>query len=343
MSELRLAPATTLDPMLAPPVRWGVLGPGGIAGEFADAVHLTTRSQIVAVGSRSAERAAAFAERYGIRQWHGSYEALVADPAVEAVYVASPHSEHHAHARLALDAGTPVLVEKAFCRTTAETDDVLDTAADAGLLAAEAMWSRYLPGYDIVRRTVAEGVIGDVVALVADHGQRLWPDGPQRLADPALAGGALLDLGVYPLAFADHVVGPLGDIVARAELSERGVDVTTGVTASGPNGELVQVWCSMAATSACTATVVGTLGRLELDGRFYGPTTVRLVAPDGRVVDVLEPEHVEHGFRYQLAEFARALHDGRTETWSVPWNATRRVMAAMDDIRHQVGVRYPGE
>ena len=185
-----LAEPTVPDPMEAPPLRWGVLGPGGIANVFASAVREGTRSEVVAVGSRSADRASVFARRHGAARSYGSYEALVADEGVDAVYVASPHSEHREHALLALSAGKPVLVEKAFARNLAEVDEVLDAARGAGLLAAEAMWSRYLPQYDVVRRTVEAGTLGDLVLVQADHGQRLWPDGPQRLADPALAGGA---------------------------------------------------------------------------------------------------------------------------------------------------------
>ncbi len=196
----RLAATAVPDPMDAPPVRWGVLGPGGIANTFASALRAGTRSEVVAVGSRSADRASGFARRHGVARSYGSYEALVADPDVEAVYVASPHSEHHAHALLALGAGKPVLVEKAFTRSLAEADEVLGAARAGGLFAGEAMWSRYLPQYDVVRRTVEAGTVGDLVLLQADHGQRLWPGGPQRLSDPALAGGSLLDLGVYPIS-----------------------------------------------------------------------------------------------------------------------------------------------
>lgn len=342
-SPLRLAPASTPDPMQAPPLRWGVLGPGGIANTFADAVREGTRSRVVAVGSRSAERARAFADAHGIDRAHGSYAALVADADVDAVYVASPHSEHREHALLALRAGKPVLVEKAFARNLREADEVLAVAQAQGLLAAEAMWSHYLPHYDVVRRTVRAGTIGPVVLVEADHGQRLWPDGPSRLARADLAGGALLDLGVYPVAFADLVLGGLDDVTGRATLSEAGVDVTTSITAAGRGGGFAQLWCSMAAASACTARVVGTAGRIELDGRFYAPTVVRLIAPDGTVADTAVPQVTSHGFRYEVAEFARALTAGRTQTWSVPWEATRRVMAAMDAERDRVGVRYPGE
>lgn len=337
-----LAAPTTPDPLAAPPLRWGVLGPGSIANAFALAVREGTRSQVVAVGSRDADRASIFARRHGVARSHGSYDALVGDDGVDAVYVATPHSEHREHALLALGAGKPVLVEKAFARNLAETDEVLGAARASGLFAGEAMWSRYLPQYDVLRRTIAEGTLGDVVLVQADHGQRLWPDGPQRLSDPALAGGSLLDLGVYPIAFTDHVLGVLDDLAARGTLSPEGVDVTVGVTAR--RGETVaRMTSTMAAATPCTAFVAGTAARIDLAGRFYQPTTLTLVGPDGTVLDTWEPEHRSHGFRYQVAEVARALEAGRTEPWSVPWAATRRVMTVMDEARRQVGVVYPGE
>lgn len=344
-SKPTLAAPVVADPMDAPPVRWGILGPGGIANTFAAAVREGTRSEVVAVGSRSADRADEFARRQGVARAHSSYEALVEDPSVDVVYVASPHSEHHAHALLALAAGKPVLVEKAFTRSLAETDEVLDAALDAGLLAAEAMWSRYSPQYDVVRRTVEAGTLGEPALVQADHGQRLWPDGPQRLSDPALAGGSLLDLGVYPIAFADHVLGGLDDVAARGTLSPEGVDVTVGVTARRGD-TLARMTSTMAAATPCQALVAGSAARLELTGPgfFYGAAcAVRLVAPDGTLLDTWEPELPEHGFRFQVAEVARALAEGRSEVWSVPWAATRRVMGVMDEVRRQVGVVYPGE
>ena len=268
-APLALAAPTTPDPMEAPPVRWGILAPGGIANSFADAVHHGTRSRVVAAGSRSLARAAEFAERHGVATAHGSYAELVADPDVEAVYVSSPHSEHHEHALLALRAGKPVLVEKSFTRSLRETDEVLRAAEDGGLLAAEAMWSRYLPTYDVLRRTVEAGTLGEVLVVEADHGQLLWPDGPARLSQPELAGGALLDLGVYPVAFADHLLGGLTDVSASGVLTELGVDATSTVDARGPGGELARLWCTMAGATSCPARVVGTRARLEVSGRFY--------------------------------------------------------------------------
>lgn len=331
-------------PTDAPAVRWGILAPGRIAAAFATAVARDTRSSVVAVGSRSADRAAAFAALHEVPTAYGSYAELAADDRVDAVYIASPHSEHHAHALLALAAGKPVLVEKAFTRNLVEADEVLDAGRSRGLLVAEAMWSRYLPHYDIVRQAVASGVLGDLVLVEADHGQRLWPDGPRRLSDPALAGGSLLDLGVYPLSFVDMVLGALQDVHVEGALTDERVDATAQVTARTTNGTLARAWCTMAATTPCAAQVVGTAGRLELAGRFYAPTTVRLIAPDGSVIAQVTPEpDGPHGFAYQAAEFARTLASGGLEPASMPHEATRRVLSLMDHARTRLGVRYPGE
>ncbi|MDD9206378.1 Gfo/Idh/MocA family oxidoreductase, partial [Georgenia sp. 10Sc9-8] len=176
------------DPRTAPPLRWGILGAGGIAGAFARDVPAHSTQQVVAVGSRDRGRAADFADRHSIPGVHGSYAELVHDPQVDVVYVATPHSHHHAHARLALEAGKPVLVEKAFTRNEAEAQHLFDLADRAGLFVMEAMWTRFLPHMVALRGLVASGALGELVLVQADHGQRL--DSVPRLLDPALAGGA---------------------------------------------------------------------------------------------------------------------------------------------------------
>jgi predicted dehydrogenase len=269
----------------------------------------------------------------------------VSDPNIDAVYIASPHSEHRGHALLALSAGRPVLVEKAFARNVAETEEVLAAGRSSGLLVAEAMWSRYLPHYDVVRRTLAADVLGDLVLAEADHGQPLWPDGPRRLADPTLAGGSLLDLGVYPLSFLDMVLGPLLEVHATGTRTDAGVDATAHVTARTSAGGIAAGWSTMLAASPCTARVVGTAARLELAGRFYAPTSMRLLSREGSLLDEWVPSAAdrEHGLAYQAAEFARVLDTGGLEPESMPHEATRRVMALLDAARAQLGVVYPGE
>jgi predicted dehydrogenase len=333
------------DPKTAPAIRWGVLAPGGIARAFAAAVRDGTASEVVAVGSRSAGRAAAFAAEFGIPRHHGGYEQLAADDEVDAIYVASPHSEHHAHALLALEAGKPVLVEKAFTRNAAEAREVLEAGRRRRLLVAEAMWSRYLPHYDVVRQVVESGMVGDVVSVVADHSQSLHPNGPERLASPELAGGALLDLGVYVVNFADLVLGPPSRVTARAHLTNRGVDATTSIVLESTSGAEAVLSTTMLGPGPCTAVVVGTAGRLELDTWFYAPTTMRLYGADGGLLEerASGPTDHAHGFAYEAAEFARCLTSGALETQSMPHATTLRVMETMDEVRSQIGVTYPGE
>jgi predicted dehydrogenase len=343
---LQLPQPRTPDPHDAPAIRWGIIGPGGIAHTFAEAVAIGTASQVVAVGSRSAERARDFAEEFGIATAHGSYEELVADDDVDAVYVASPHSAHRDHAMLAIDAGKPVLVEKAFTRNAAEAREVMAAAAARGLLVMEAMWSRFLPHYDVVRHVVETGLIGELVAVFADHGHHLYPAGPARLAQPDLAGGALLDLGVYPVSFADLVLGAPDRVAATATLTDLRVDASTTITVTGAGGAHGVLTCTMAAATPCTAVVAGTEARLELSGAFYGAGAgIRLVSRSNEVVDERPggvPEDVR-GFSYEAAEFARCLVAGHRESPLLPHSTTLRVMETMDEVRRQTGVTYPGE
>jgi predicted dehydrogenase len=333
------------DPHLAPAIRWGIMAPGRIAHAFARAVSVGTASKVVAVGSRSLERAQAFADTHGVAAAYGSYEEVAADPDVDAVYIASPHSGHLEHALIAIEGGKPVLVEKPFTRSAAEARQVFDAAAARGVFAMEAMWSRCLPQYDVVRQAVEGGLLGDIVSVSADHGQPLHPDGPRRLSDPALAGGALLDLGVYPLAFADLVLGGFDSITAVGTLTEEGVDSTASILVAGPSGASGLVATTMLSHTPCTATVVGTRANILLDPTFYQPTTVRLLSRTGEVLDVRDeslPHHV-HGFSYEAAEVAWCLAEGTSESGLVPQAATLRVMDAMDEVRRQIGVVYPGE
>ncbi|MEO9139937.1 MAG: Gfo/Idh/MocA family oxidoreductase [Jatrophihabitans sp.] len=337
-------PSTRIpDPNDAPAIRWGVLAPGGIARDWTAALHARTASRVVAVGSRSHDRAQAFAADFGVERAHGSYEELVADSGVDAIYVASPHSEHHDHALLALAAGKQVLVEKAFTRNADEARAVIDAGRTQGLLTVEAMWTRFLPHIDVLRRCLEDGVLGEITTVQADHGQLLYPDGPQRMADPGLAGGALLDLAIYPIAFAHLALGGFTDVRATGTLAETGVDASETVAVVGPQGAIGTLASTMLAKTPCTASVSGTTARLEIDGWFYQPNTVHLVDPDDREIDRFESPSREHGLAYEAAEFARLLAAGKTESDLLPLDETLRIMQVLDDVRAQLGVTFPGE
>lgn len=326
------------DPADAPPLRWGILAAGGIANNFAETVPVRTASSVVAVGSRSADRAAAFADKHGIGRSYGSYAELVADPDIEAVYVASPHSEHRDHALLAIEAGKHVLVEKSFTRNAPEAREVLDAARDRGVFAMEAMWTRFLPHMVALRAVIASGAIGDVVTVIASHGQPI-ADVP-RMARPELAGGALLDLGIYPVAFAFDVLGTPTDVHASGQLTDAGVDATLAITLTYP-AAVAQLSTTMLARTHNVAEIAGTAGRITLPATFYAPGGFTVHPLEGEPWTV-EPE-VTGGFQYQVAEVARRVHAGELESPLRPWAEILATQEAMDEIRRQVGVRFPGE
>ncbi len=338
-----LPTARTPDPMAAPALRWGVLAPGGIASGFVDAMNRHTRQRVVAVGSRSGERAQLFASRHGIDRAYGSYEQLVADPDVDVVYVASPHSEHRAQAMLAIDAGKPVLVEKAFTRNAIEAREVFDAAAAAKLVAVEAMWTRFLPQTDVIRQLLADGVLGEVTTVLADHGQYFDLDPTSRLFDPMLAGGALLDLGVYPLSFALMVLGDPDSMVAAGSLTSTGVDAQVGMVLTAGRAQAV-VNTTLLARTPTTASMSGTQARLELSGPFYAPAVLTLTSVDGRqLVRDLDPITGGGGLCYEAAYLASMIADGALDCPLAPASDTLAVLGLMDAARAQLGVRYPGE
>jgi predicted dehydrogenase len=304
-----------------------------------------TSQRIVAVGSRSLERARQFASEEGVETVHGSYAELVADPQVQAVYVASPHSEHAALALLAIEAGKHVLVEKPFTRNAEEARRVVQAARARGVTLMEAMWTRFLPRTDIVRQLLEDGTLGELQTVIGDHGQPISQ--VERMQRPDLAGGALLDLGVYPVSYAHFVLGRPGSILATAELTDTGVDrqvaAVLGDFADHPHARAL-VSTNMAAKTPTTFAITGSAARIELDAEFYAPGRVRLVAPTGEFATSGPDVVAGHfGLAYEAAHFASLVADGYTESPTLPLDDTIAILETMDAIREQVGVHYPGE
>ncbi|MCS5713661.1 Gfo/Idh/MocA family oxidoreductase [Herbiconiux sp. CPCC 205716] len=323
-------------------VRWGILGTGGIARSFATdlkAVGLT----IAAVGSRSQESADRFAAEFGIPTAHPSYEALVADPDVDVIYVATPHTFHAENALLAIGAGKHVLVEKAFTINAAEARQIQQAGEAAGVAVLEAMWTRFLPHMVRLREIIAAGTLGDVRTVLADHDQRLPSDPSHRINDPALGGGALLDLAIYPVSFAIDLLGLPTRILASATIGATGVDQQTALIFEHEGGRQSVSHSAIDAAGPVTASVIGTEARVDIERTWYAPTSFTVTNSAGEVIERFEQPVASRGMEYQALEFERMLAAGERESPLLPVAESVAIMAVLDDIRDQIGVRYPGE
>jgi predicted dehydrogenase len=326
-------------------VRWGILATGGIAAAFtADLVDLPD-AEVVAVASRSEASAKAFAERFGIGRAYGDWGALAEDADIDVVYVATPHAAHRAAAGLCLTAGRNVLCEKAFTLNAREAEELVGLAKDHNRFLMEAMWMYCNPLVRRLKALVDDGAIGEVRTVQADFGLAGPFPPAHRLRDPAQGGGALLDLGVYPVSFAQLLLGEPADVTAKAVLSEEGVDLQTGALLSWDSGALASLHCSLTGGTATIASVTGSLGRIDIPNGFFHPDRF-VLHRDGRDPEefVADPaDGPRNSLKHEAREVMRALRAGETQSPLVPLEGTLAVMRTLDAIRDRVGVRYPGE
>lgn len=323
-------------------LRWGILGPGGIARAFTKDLALNGFT-VAAVGSRTRERAEAFAADFDIARVHGSYEELVADPEVDAVYIATPHPFHAENALLALGAGKHVLVEKPFTLNAGEAQQIAELAAEKGLVVLEAMWTRYLPHMRRVREIIEEGTLGDIVLVTADHTQHLDFGPEHRLNAPELGGGALLDLGIYPVSFTVDVLGLPEAVAATATLSDAGVDTQVATTFTYAGGSMSTTVSSLRAAGPNAASVIGTAARIDIDRVWYSPTSFRVTTSSGELLEEFSAEVTGRGMHYQALELERLAAAGLTEGTILPVSESVEIMRVLDSVREQIGVVYPGE
>jgi predicted dehydrogenase len=313
-------------------LRWGVLGTGGIAATFARDLTLTDSGTVVAVGSRSGASADRFAAEHGIGRAHPSYEALVADPEVDVVYVATPHPWHHPNTRLALEAGKPALVEKPFTMNAAEARNLVELARERGLFLMEAMWTRCLPHIRRVNELLAAGALGEIITVSADHGQ-WFPDDPSfRLFAPELGGGALLDLGIYPVSFASMVLGAPERLTVISGPAMTGVDGQTSILFAYGGRAQALVTCTSLARTPTVAAIAGTEARIEIDGDFYAPSAFSLIRRDGTLLERFDEPHEGRGLRHQADEVARCLAAGELESPLMGLDETVAIMVTMDAV-----------
>ena len=320
---------------------WGILGPGGIARAFATDLKTLAGHSVAAVGSRTLSNAEEFVSTFGGKAY-GSYEELVADESVDAIYVATPHPAHKENVVLALNAGKPVLCEKPFAVNAQEAQEMVAAAVANNVALMEAMWSRFLPHYAQVREIIASGILGKILTVHADHGQRLADQNIPRLVDPLLAGGALLDLGIYPVSFAHMILGNPTKITASGVLTDRGVDGQTSMIFDYASGAQAVLNTTMLEQTPCRAVVAGVNGRLEIDRVFYSPTSMRVTLFDGTVKQYPNT-YVGHGIREQAEEFKQLVLSGKQQNELLNWEDTVDIMKTLDTVRSQIGLRYPFE
>ncbi|MEU3284065.1 Gfo/Idh/MocA family oxidoreductase [Streptomyces longwoodensis] len=326
-------------------VRWGILATGGIAAAFtADLIDLPD-AEVVAVASRSEASARAFGERFGIPRAYGDWASLAKDADIDVVYVATPHAAHRAAAGLCLEAGRNVLCEKPFTLNVREAGELVDLARREGRFLMEAMWMYCNPMVRRLKQLVDDGAIGEVRTVQADFGLEGPFPAAHRLRDPAQGGGALLDLGVYPVSFAQLLLGEPAGIAAQAVLSDEGVDLQTGAVLSWDSGALAALHCSIDGGTGTSASVTGTRGRIDLPAGFFHPERFVLHRtgrePEEFVADPADGPRTT--MRHEAREVMRAVRAGETESPLVPLDGTLAVMRTLDTVRERIGVRYPAE
>ena len=330
------------DATMTDAIRWGILATGGIARAFTSDLILNG-FHVQAVGSRSRASADAFAAEFGIPTAHASYEALAADPDVDIIYIATPHPFHAANARLALNAGKHVLIEKPITLNGAEARKIVDLGATLGLLVLEGMWTRFLPHMVRIREIIAAGTLGDVRSLIADHTQDLPDDPAHRLNAMDLGGGALLDLGIYPLTFASELFGRPETVLAAASFKATGADAQVATTFRYAGGQIAQTLSASNTTGPNTATILGTLGRIDIDRVWYAPTDFRVLNSANEVIESFSAEINGRGMHFQAAEAELLIRAGKISSDILPVEELVAIMETLDLVRAHIGLRYPGE
>lgn len=334
--------ARTPDPRTAPTLRWGVMGTGWIAERFVASLHAHSSQDVVAVGSRRHDTAAAFAQKAGVPRAHGSYQDLAGDPDIDVIYVATPHTEHFDGAVLALQAGKHTLVEKPFAINADQARQIADVAHTCGLFCMEAHWTTFLPKYDVLHQLLDGDALGQLNAVVADFGE--WFPPQHRIFRPELAGGPMLDLGLYLISFAVNVLGIPDQVLARSVTHHTGVQAQAGMILTHGDRQSV-LHTTILANTPTRATIAGTDATLTVDGPFYQPGGFTLTSVDGdRTLRYDEPRTAHQGgLHYQATEVARRITAGDTESPMRPLDLSIQTITVMDEIRRQTNDRLPGE
>jgi len=322
---------------------WGIIGPGSIAHTFAQALLKCKQAKLYAVASRSHERGQAFAAVYGVSTIYADYAALMADPQVDIIYIATPHSHHFHLAKQCLMAGKHLLLEKPLTINTQQTACLIALAEHHQVLFQEALWSRFMPAFATLKAWIAEDKIGAIQYIQSDIGFDFSQREGHRLNELTLAGGALLDLGVYSISLSQFLLAqnPLS-IQAQANLAENGIDNTTLVNMQYPTGQYSQFSCSIIAQCSNSMRIVGQRGQIVLPRFFWVGEHIQLWR-EGEQIEVLNFEHQQNGFEYQIVESMRCVEAGLVCSPFMSHGDSLAVMQTMDKIRQQLGLHYPAD
>lgn len=323
-------------------IRWGILGTGRMAEAFARCLKEVEDAELVAVGSRTSESAAAFAARHAARHAHADYASVADDAEVDVVYVATPHSLHRDNTLMSLRAGKAVLCEKPFAINANEAASMIEEARARGLFLMEAMWTRYVPAVVRFRELLAEGAIGEAQLMVAGGAYQPAPDPDFYLFRPELGGGVLLDAGVYLVSMASMIFGPPSSVAAVGTLAQQGIDEQEAILLAHEAGGIATLYVSLRAQSAPDMTVLGTAGRIHLHPPIFAPRRLTLTRYDG-TDETFELPFAAEGYQFQAEEVGACLRAGRLESTLMQLDETLGIMQTMDAIRDQLGLRYPME
>jgi predicted dehydrogenase len=323
-------------------IRWGILGTGVIARKFALGLKAAPGAELAAIGSRTQAAADEFGDAFGVARRHASYEALAHDPEVDIIYISTPHSLHKDNTLLCLEAGKAVLCEKPFAINAAETEAMIKLARQKRLFLMEAMWTRFLPAVLKVRQLIAEDAIGEVRMLMADLGFRAEFDPKSRLFDPALGGGALLDVGIYTVSFASMLLGTPVKVTSLAHLGETGVDEQSAMLLSYAGGQLAVLAAAVRTDIPSEAIIMGTKGQIRVHAPIYCPVRLTLSRPE-QGDEIIDAPLEGNGYNYQALEVMNCLRNGWLESATMPLDETLTIMRTMDEIRAPWGLKYPME
>jgi predicted dehydrogenase len=323
-------------------INWGILGCGWIAQQFADALNGTEGAVIYAAASRSQDKADKFAKKNKVEKAYGNYMALIEDPEVDIIYVATPHSHHFANTKVCLEKGKHVLCEKAFTVNTAQAKELLALAKAKNLFLMEALWTKMQPGMIKAKELIDSGVIGDIISMDADFGLKFEIDPKHRLFNPYLAGGVLLDIGIYPLFLSLYMFGKPSVIKAHSILDHNNIDHTTSMISQHDSGTMCNLTSTSVANRPVTASFYGTNGRLEFDNWWFTPVNFTL-SVDEKEPELFEFPAIVNGYEYEIMEAGKCLRAGKLESDLMPHSFTLQLMEMMDEIRKQCRIVYPAE